>query len=111
MTVDLLWKVMQQRLAHGHAVCFVSQCQNPVGVLQHNTHGHSYISLASALFRCSEFAQGLAQSPSQLCVLLFCSTRAFLFAKKPTMTPAEALSILAKLEGAAKAEESEASYV
>lgn len=40
-----------------------------------------------------------------------CSTRAFLFAKKPSMTPAEALGILAKLEGAAKSEVSEDSYV
>ena len=35
-----------------------------------------------------------------------CSTRAFIFAKKPHMTPSEALALLAKLEGASKAEES-----
>lgn len=38
------------------------------------------------------------------------STRAFMFPKKPNMTPAEALSILAKLEVASKSE-SEESYV
>lgn len=44
------------------------------------------------------------------CVLC-CSTRAFFFAKQPKMTPAEALAILAKLEGAAKSEVPEDSYV
>lgn len=33
-----------------------------------------------------------------------CSTRAFMFPRKPNMTPAEALQLLAKLEGTAKAE-------
>jgi len=35
---------------------------------------------------------------------VFCSTRAFMFPRKPHMTPAEALTLLAKLEGTAKAE-------
>ena len=42
----------------------------------------------------------------QLNIKFVCSTRAFIFAKKPHLTPAEALAVLAKLEGTSKAEES-----
>ena len=44
------------------------------------------------------------------CVCFACSTRAFIFPRKPNMTPAEALAILAKLEAVSKIE-SEESYV
>lgn len=57
---------------------------------------------------CDKVFRCVAQS--QICFCYACSTRAFMFPKKPGMTPAEALSILAKLEAASKSE-SEESYV